>query len=120
LIKAQTMQHYHVREGEELNSEMAIDPRRFVEVLNWNKRMLDYEDEVMSHLPHLRLQYEDDLRGAAMHQPTVDRICSALEIAPHPVKATLVRTGGEGGRVRVTNMDELKEAALTAGFQPVA
>jgi hypothetical protein len=31
-----------------------------------------------------------------------------------------VRTGGEGGRVRVTNMDELKEAALTAGFQPVA
>ena len=119
LVKAQMLQQYHLRPGETARAaETEIDPARFVEMLQWNARMLEYEDAVMAELPHLRLQYEDDLRAPERHQPTVDRICEALGLPSGPVRATLVRTGGEDGRIRVRNMDALREAAERAGFAP--
>ena len=74
--------------------------------------MLDYEDLLFSGLPHIRLQYEEDLRGAAAHQATVDTICAALGIASAPVRADLTPTSN---RTVISNRHAL-EQRVTAGI----
>jgi hypothetical protein len=105
---------FAVRDGKskrEIPGEVVIDEDRFRALLEWNTAMLDYEDQLMSVYPHLRLQYEEDLIDPVVQQGTVDRICSLIGHPTSPVSARLERVGGAKGRIHVSNRDVLLRIA---------
>lgn len=110
LAKAHSGSGYFDRPGETRPDAVHVPVDRFTALLEWNLAMLDFEDRLMAQVPHLRLQYEDDLEPQTSHQSTVDRICADLDIAPAPVAASMRRSGGDGGRVATANADALREA----------
>lgn len=113
LSVAQAGSGYHVRDGvADERRQVSIDPERFARQLRHNREALAWEDRLFSELPHLVVQYEDDLRRVERHQPTVDRLCAALGIASSPVRAQLSRVSE---RREVTNLDILRAVAVKEG-----
>lgn len=109
LSVAQAGMGYHLRAGATGETRrVTLDPDLFAAQIRHHRAMLDYEDLLFSQLPHLRVQYEDDLRVAARHQATVDRICTALELPSSPVQADTQRVSA---RREITNIDELRAIA---------
>lgn len=115
LSVAQSLQHYHIKSsGPVAERRVEIDPQAFLRQVEWNRLMLDYEDQLFAALPHIRVEYEADLRGADSHQATVDRICAALGLPASPVTADLQKTGD---RTVVENKPALFDALRTAGLE---
>lgn len=109
LAVAQAGHAYHIRDGAAAPAgTVTLDPEVFARQLRHFAAMLDYEDLLFSQLPHLRVQYEDDLKDPGAHQPTIDRICAALGVAPTPVSADLARVSD---RRDITNLDALRAVA---------
>jgi hypothetical protein len=105
LSVAQAGHGYHLKSGAVGDvQEVTVDADRFADQFRHQAAMLDYEDLLFSELPHLSVQYEDDLKGAAAHQATVDRICAALGVPSNPVMAELERISAKR---RITNLDTL-------------
>lgn len=100
-------------------TRLRLDPEKFVSLLRWNEAMLDYENAVMSQVPHIDVQYETHLENAGSHQPTVDRLCKKLGfVARGPVEALhKQRTGGLRGTQKIENLEELIDASVQAGFE---
>ena len=106
---AQAGHGYHMRaDGADQSHEVTVDPARFEAQMHHMAAMLDYEDLLFSQLPHITVQYESDLKEAAQHQPTVDRICAAIGVPSGPVAADLKRVSE---RRVVTNLDVLRACA---------
>lgn len=109
---AQANDQYHVRKGESGQTRhLSLDPARFVDQLQWNLAMLDYEKLLLEDLPHMIVDYETDLKSPTAHQPTVDRICKGLGLPSGPVMADLVRENR-----RIDNLDALHAAVRAAGL----
>ena len=106
LAKAQLSGVYFSKTGRDMES-LRIDPERFVDLLSWNDKMLAYEHEVMSHVAHSAVRYDDDLRNPEQHQRTIDRLCADFGVQSADVGVTMKRTGGKDGLQRVENMEEL-------------
>lgn len=103
---AQAGNGYHIRSGEtRAANTVTIDVDIFRHQMKYQTAILDYEDKLMSRIPHIVVQYEDDLKHAEQHQPTIDRICNALGHPPSPVIANLQKTSE---RTTITNKDALR------------
>ena len=109
LSVAQAGHGYHIRAGEQHAArDVTLDPDLFERQIRHHAAMLDYEDLLFSQLPHLKVQYEDDLKLPQAHQPTIDRICAALGVPSGPVAADLKRVSE---RTIITNLDSLRSSA---------
>ncbi|MEM8581326.1 MAG: hypothetical protein AAGF50_09040, partial [Pseudomonadota bacterium] len=103
--------------GETRASTLRIDPKKFVALLRWNEAMLEYEDAVMSQVPHIPVNYEKDREASGRHQSTVSELCRTLGVEVSiPVQASFKRTGGQRGSQKIENMDELLSRSAEAGF----
>lgn len=106
LTIAQAGHGYHVQAGQTREArDVTLDPDLFERQVRHHSAMLDYEDLLFSGLPHLTVQYEDDLKRAETHQPTIDRICAAIGVPSGPVAADLKRVLE---RTTITNLDSLR------------
>ncbi|MEM9796987.1 MAG: hypothetical protein AAF919_10870 [Pseudomonadota bacterium] len=119
LVVAQSTGQYFERGRQLDDTELAIPPDRFLRQLVWSRNMLDFEDALMDELPHIRLQYEDDLSDPETHQRTIDQICARLGHPTGPVAARMRRTGGERGAFKVTNRDALRDAVRGTELAPL-
>lgn len=99
-----------------LPSEVQIDATSFAHQLRWNAAMLDYEDLLMSAVPHLRVQYEDDLCTPEAQQIIVDKICSMVGHPTGTVKARTSKISSDRKATQVANHAELKAMAQTLGL----
>ncbi|MEL6644283.1 MAG: hypothetical protein AAFQ79_10140 [Pseudomonadota bacterium] len=111
LSLAQATGHYHRLKGDRKappQAQVDIAPDAFADQFAWNAQLLDFEDRLMSGVPHIRVSYEEDLSQARFHQRTIDRICARLGLPPSPVKADMRRIGGPNGIVRARNAKELR------------
>jgi hypothetical protein len=86
---------------------LRLDPERFLDLLRWNEKMLDYEKSVMSHVEHFGIHYDHDLREPSRHQQTIEALCAHLDVPSADVDVAMRRTGGESGLQKVDNMEEL-------------
>lgn len=107
LTRAAASGSYHGDRSKTKHTELFIDPRRFMDLLAWNDRMLRYEDEVMQHLQCHTLQYETALRDRTQHQRVVDDISAMLGVPSATVQAGASSTGWG----QIVNMDQLRAAA---------
>lgn len=107
LARATTSGSYHGDRSAMQRTDLFIDPKRFMDLLAWNDRMLRYEDDVMQHVEHHGLQYETALRDNTQHQQVVDGISALLNVPSALVLARATSTGGG----QIVNMDQLWEVA---------
>lgn len=115
LVKAQ---HSGLYFGESQISEtLRIDPEKFLQSLKWNMAMLEYEHEVMSHVEHMHIHYDTDLKKSEPRNETIGNICDMLGLeAEGPFEPTLERTGGKNGPQEVENMDEIMDLVRAEGL----
>ncbi|WP_299813587.1 hypothetical protein [uncultured Jannaschia sp.] len=96
--------------------ELQVDPVAFEAQIRRSAAMLDYEDMLMSGVPHHVVQYEKDLQDPDRHQALIDRLCDVLRLPTQPVKARMRRTGGKSGTLRVVNENELDAHLRAVGL----
>lgn len=71
----------------------------------------------LSGLPHVTVSYENDLMDATSHQPTVDRLMSALGLPERSVSTNLRRIGDSHPRDRLKNYDEIESVLFARGIR---
>lgn len=109
LATARATSAYHLPPGHnDAMQEIEIDADRFAVQFHRSEVMLEYEDLLFSHVPHLRLQYEEHLKNPQAHQACIDRICAEIGIASAPVHADLTPTSE---RTVITNLNAIREKA---------
>ncbi len=74
------------------------------------------EDHVLQQLPHIRIQYEEDLLNEDNHQQTVDRICDVLEIPKVQVQAQHVRLSSDNIQDFIGNYPEIVKAVRNTRY----
>lgn len=110
LSRAQKTKHFHNRSGaDDGPEEITIDEDLFRQQVVWNAAMLDYEDKLLSALPHLRLQYEEHLATPEAQQRTIDQVCAAISHPTGKVSARLKKISA--GKTVITNLERLKTLA---------
>lgn len=97
---------------------MRVDP---VEVLSL-LLSIEQEDSAVAaataSLPHIELWYEDDLLTPDRQQCTLDRLTTALGIAPATVCSRFVSVAPPSFAGRVANQDEVTELIASTRFAP--
>ena len=116
LAAQETGRYFNGSGGMDASRSVALPEDAYLDQVKWNAGMLDFEDKLMGHLPHTRIDYETDLADPARHQPTVDRVFEAIGHPTGPVTARMVRTGGRNGTVTIVNRDAL-DARLAGSDQ---
>lgn len=96
-------------EGILARSKMSVDLDALVRWIKGIQRTQEFEDRVLTNVPHVNLCYENDLREENMHQATIDRLAKYLGIPPAPVKTDLVKIIPRSLSDIVENYVELRE-----------
>lgn len=87
-----------------------VDVQELRDQLRWIDQVRRHEERIMGSLPHLRVDYEDDLLLPERHQATADRVFAFLGLPSVPVKARLYRTSEDDLSQGVANWTEVREA----------
>lgn len=107
---------YHKPDDREENIRFQIEPEDFLKRFERRLKYFEQDREALEHVPHLDVVYEDDLKDAARHQQTSDRICAELGLPPSPVSTQLRRIGGTDPSERLENYDEIVAALALRGL----
>ncbi|MEM6321117.1 MAG: hypothetical protein AAF960_25870 [Bacteroidota bacterium] len=70
---------------------------------------LDFEEESLKNIPHLRLSYEDDLSKGSVHQKTMEKVFGFLNVDNVVVKTRLKKINQYKAQEIILNYDELKK-----------
>jgi hypothetical protein len=106
LVTAQTAGRYF-NAGNQMTTEIKLDPDRVLAQIQWNERMLQFERDLMGYIDHLPVVYERDLMDQTQHQAITDRICAVLGHPSDSVQAQMTRTGGAKGTMLIRNKDQI-------------
>lgn len=88
--------------------DFAVDPARFAALLRWNEAMLAYENQVMEHVPHVRIDYDAQLRDKNSQADTVKGMCETLGLPfRFETEAPARIPGGKAPPQEIVNMDEI-------------
>jgi hypothetical protein len=78
-----------------------------------------YEAELLSRVEHHTVDYDRDLRGPAVQQATVDKLCDALGADRAVVTAGTVKMVDDGGPITIGNRTNLFQALRSQGLEVV-
>lgn len=109
-LQAHSVGWHHTRSGPEPATgarRITLDPSRVVAALSHLSESSQWNDAVLTDVPHLTVTYEDDLEVAGRHQATVDMITDALGLPAQPVTSNLVRVVPPRLRDRLANYDDV-------------
>jgi hypothetical protein len=116
-IIATRRRQWYVYDLETLDRQpISIPP---AELMAWlERRVVHYrlEAECLQALPHLTISYESDLRDAATHQATMDRVFGYLGLPTLPVRAQTRRLSDDCLRDSVANFDDLLGVIRRSGY----
>ena len=107
---------YHKSDDRAEDLRLQITPKDFVKRLERRLKYREQDREALEQVPYLDVVYEDDLRDAARHQHTADRICIELGLPTSPVTTQLRRIGGTDPRDWLENYDEIVAALALRGL----
>lgn len=107
---------YHHRRGEHAGfSASLIEPASLLYWARVNEEAAAALRRLVRALPHLVLAYEADLLDPAVHQSTVDRVCTFLAVEPKPVTSRLVKVAPRRTREMLANWDEVAALFTRSG-----
>lgn len=90
-------------------SKVHVEPDELRRWIEQKKRRTMEELEALGELPHLNINYDDDLLGEDAQRRTTDRIAEWLGLEPVPTKADIRPNTPRRLRDLVENVDELAE-----------
>lgn len=106
---------YHLQQGDRPDGAVRLDADLVVQGIRLRLDNLAADRRALAPLPHVAVVYERDLRDAAHHQATADRVFAHLGLRSAPVSASLRRTSTHPS-VDVANWDEVAAAVVAAGL----
>lgn len=81
--------HQRVSDKSIAMEPVQINPADVLETVAKFEANYQLESDLLTHIPHLSLTYEEDLEAAHQHQVTSDRVFDYLELPSQSVKAKL-------------------------------
>ncbi len=102
-------EQFHRKKGEDPAQRRAlrVDPDNVLAWMRSSEALKEYEERLLEGVPHLSLTYEQHLRDAEQHQPTVDTVCSFLGVASAAVESSYEKVAPPSPRDGVANYDAL-------------
>jgi len=97
--------HHRTTEGKLALPKMYIDPKEILIQIKNREGYKDFEEEILKHIPHLKIIYEEDL--LVNKQKTLNKIFVYLGLDSYPVKSNLVRTSKKNLKDYIINYKEL-------------
>ena len=115
-IKRQTYNVHSESERLQYQDKVSIGCSPLINEMKKMEKISLLEDRVLQQLPHIRIQYEEDLLNEDNHQQTVDRICDFLEIPKVPVQAQHVRLSSDNIQDFIGNYPEIVKAVRNTRY----
>jgi len=115
-LKRQTYQVRSESERLQYQDKLSIGYAPLINEMKKMEKISLLEDRVLQQLPHIRIQYEEDLLNEDNHQQTVDRICDFLEIPKAPVQAQHVRLSSDNIQDFIGNYPEIVKAVRNTKY----
>ncbi|HEX4410961.1 MAG TPA: hypothetical protein VH206_19500 [Xanthobacteraceae bacterium] len=100
------------------NAEFRLNSRDFKLNLEFLIKCRSYEQDVLSALEILQLDYEADLFNPYNHQVTADKVFAHLGMRSVPVSSKMIRMAGDRLDGQIENYDDLVDAAESLGVHP--
>jgi LPS sulfotransferase NodH len=108
--------HWRSVDGEPVTKRMRVDLAELGGWLSGGEQMEAYISGLLADLTYLRLVYEDHLEDRTQHQPTVDRVCHYLGLAPARVRTDLAKITPTDLPALVENYQEMVDFVSDAGY----
>lgn len=93
-----------------LSSNLLIEPNAFLGILRQQILLAELIQASLAGIPHLPLVYETDLANSGCWQPTIERVCSYLDLPLISAQAAVRKTWDRSYQDIVTNYADLVEA----------
>jgi len=90
-----------------------------IRLLNDMKKRIKFnkiEDEVLKNIPHLSINYENDLINYENHQKTADKIFQYLGLESCKAESTYIKIAYHNIEDNISNYDELYEFLQSKGY----
>ena len=101
---------FHVRKSENFQHEkIKVDSEFLYGVMYYFENLGKLEEESLKTIPHLRINYEDDLLDNSKHQAASDKVFSYLDLKSYPVNTRLKKIIPENLKDIILNYDEVIE-----------
>ena len=95
-------------DGPTENRRIVVDLEAVLDRMQRSEQLAAYEQQLIQGLTVLPVTYEDNLRDAHQHQPTVDKICDFLGIPSSPVISAYRKQTSGRWQDAIANHQELQ------------
>lgn len=120
LFKAGTTGVYHSNKHQVTKARaIELDIPDFISRLRWSDALLQYETAGLKIIPHLEVDYDNELSQGEQFQATAGRISDFLGISEHPVETELKKILPTVASEVISNYDALIEAIDREGLSHV-
>lgn len=110
--------HRTQEDKEAKQRKMMVDIKEMLKRLKESEDTYNYEISLIKNLPHIQINYEEDLENVADHARTIKKIVNFLNISYHlPPKPDLVKTTPRSFGEFIKNIDEVKEALWGTSYE---
>lgn len=105
------------------NSDSNVNNKYYLDLENLEKQMdmrlcfLEKEQEYLKHIPHVTVNYENDLLYSKNHQMTIDRIFSFLSLPKTKISTQFKKGGKNDLKDQISNYTELVQLTRKRGWE---
>jgi len=106
----------HVQDDKALR-KVSIDTELLLQHLDESRKLTERDDQLLSSIPHLRIDYETGLLDPAEHTRTTAKIFSYLGLGNVSVSTALKRTSTDDLSQTIENYEELEQALNATPYE---
>ena len=100
--------HYTTASNDQPYPKIRIDPEEVLIRIQWMESQQILIDQVVNHIPHLSLVYEDHLIDELKQQATANHVFGYFDLPNHEVKTNFVKMNSEDISLYVENAEEIR------------
>lgn len=99
--------HATEHDKRKIEEKVRIDPEQLLDKARVRVRRLEEERAVLDGVPHLTINYEDDLKDSAKRDAALRRIFRFLDVPPVRVETEMRRTSKDDVSAQIINYEEV-------------
>lgn len=96
--------------------QIRVNPAEAIASMRKTRELYERHERLFARHPRLPLTYEELFDGQHLQATTAARVCEFLDVAPFPMKSSIIKLNPESLREMVTNFQELAEAVSRTEF----
>ena len=107
---------YHHKKDVILNKPFKIDTEMLENEILLRQQFYKDETDDLKDLPHLEINYEDDLLDSSLHQKTINRVLDFIGLPRREASTLLQRTSKKGLSDLISNYEEVVDVLDKNGW----